>query len=442
MNCEILKGNPASFQKIISDIPGDKSISHRAAILGSLCEGTTTISQYLMSEDCVNTLHIFKALGVPIDINTRDQSVQIEGVGLSGLKKPSHSLDVGNSGTGIRLITGVLAAQPFSSEITGDASIQKRPMKRIVAPLTAMGADIKGISASQNTTPPLCILPANKLLGITYDMPIASAQVKSCVLLAALWASGETKLIQPALSRDHTERMLRFFGVEVKESGLTLSIKGGQTLMAPSSSLTIPSDISSAAFLIVLALCAQSGYLTLTGINVNPTRDRFLQVLIKMGGKITISNERNVMSEPVADITVTSSDLQNTHISEEDVPFLIDEIPILSVAALFAKGVFKVTGASELRVKESDRIQSIVDMVSEMGGKVVAYDDGFEIEGPVKINKFRYGSGGDHRMAMSAVIAAVASNTPATVENCDCIATSFPQFFVILQRLTDRINVL
>lgn len=440
----VVYASPNLATNLRIDIPGDKSISHRALMIGALATGTYCFHNFLASDDCLHTMAIFRQLGVQIEFNSNQKTITIHGVGLHGLKPSNQILDVGNSGTLIRLITGVLAAQSFSSEITGDESIQKRPMRRIIDPLIQMNADITGQSGKKpgDIVPPLHIKGNPSLCPITYSLPMASAQVKSAVLLAGLYAIGTTVIIEPAPCRDHTERMLRLFGAAIQSTAGQISLTGPAHLATHESNLFIPSDISSAAFWMVLGLIRKNMRLVLPHIGLNPTRNKLIEILQQMGGRITIDNANYSAFEPYGDIVIQSSDLHNITVQAEDIPNIIDEIPILSVAALFAKGQLRIRNAKELRVKESDRISAIVHMIRAMGGNITEYEDGFDIEGGTGVTKdFEIESYFDHRIAMSAIIAAAAANKQGLIHPVECINTSFPVFFDILKQLQLNFNV-
>lgn len=422
--------------QIISDIPGDKSISHRAIILGALAENNSEFHNFLCAEDCLNTAKIFSELGVPVELHTETATVKIKGQGLRGLKAPKDTLDVGNSGTGIRLITGVLAAQTFSTTITGDKSIQKRPMKRIITPLTKMGAKISGQALNDNIVPPLHISGQTAITSTTYDMPMASAQVKSAILLAGLFANGTTTVIEPAPSRNHTEVMLSNFGVPVTTKGNTICLTGPATLKNPNpdTPIWIPSDFSSAAFFIILGLIGKTP-ITTTGIGLNPSRAALVDVLIEMGANIKIENTKTGV-EPYGDITANPSTLKNGLVPKAVIPYIIDEIPILAIAACFGNGPLTVKNAEELRVKESDRIAAIGRLVTALGAGFEEFEDGFTLTPPTTpIPNFSCETFGDHRIAMSALIAAKAAGVTAHVSETASIQTSFPNFLAILGRL-------
>ena len=403
-------------------VPGDKSISHRSIMLGSLAEGTTHVSGFLQGEDCLCTLKAFRAMGVAIEGPSDDGKVTIHGVGLHGLQAPSHDLDMGNSGTSMRLMSGLMSGQAFDVRMTGDASLSKRPMKRVTVPLAAMGARI---DATEKGTPPLLVHGGSQLQGMHYDMPMASAQVKSSLLLAGLYADGETSVTEPAPTRDHTERMLRGFGYAVKTDGNRISLQGGGKLTA--TDIDVPSDISSAAFFMVGASIAEGSDLTLEHVGINPTRTGIIDILRLMGANLELLNEREVGGEPVADIRVRSAPLKGIQIPEELVPLAIDEFPVLFVAAAFAQGQTVLTGAEELRVKESDRIQVMADGLIACGVDAQPTPDG------IIINPGNFGGGtidshGDHRIAMSFTMAALRATQPIIINDCANVNTSFPNF--------------
>jgi len=402
-------------------VPGDKSISHRSIMLGSLAEGTTHVSGFLEGEDSLATLKAFKAMGVNIE-GPENGTVTIEGVGMDGLLAPDEPLDLGNSGTSMRLMSGLLAGQGFEVTLIGDASLSTRPMKRVTDPLATMGAEI-------NTTPkgtaPLVIRPVDGLRSINYDMPVASAQVKSCLLLAGMRAEGQTCVTEPAPTRDHTERMLRGFGYEVKTDGNKICLQGGGTLTA--CDIDVPSDISSAAFFLVGASIAEGSDLTIQHVGMNPTRDGVISILRLMGADIEVLNEKEVGGEPVADLRVRSARLKGIRIPEEFVPLAIDEFPALFVAAACADGETVLTGAEELRVKESDRIQVMADGLLALGIDITPTEDGAIIKGG-QMGSATVASHGDHRIAMSFAMAALRSSGTITIEDCANVNTSFPGF--------------
>lgn len=419
-------------------VPGDKSISHRSIMLGSIAEGTTEVEGFLEGEDSLATLQAFRDMGVVIEGPNRGK-VTIHGVGLHGLKTPPNSIYLGNSGTSIRLLAGLLAGQDFDVEMSGDASLSKRPMKRVSDPLRLMGANIE---TAEGGRPPL-VLKASKLSGIHYDLPMASAQVKSCILLAGLYAEGETSVTEPAPTRDHTERMLKGFGYPVKVEGNKVTIQSGGKLTG--THIDVPADISSAAFLMVAASIAEEADITLEHVGVNPTRVGIINILRAMGGNIDVFNEREVGGEPVADIRVRNADLKGIHIPEDQVPLAIDEFPALFIAAACAEGETVLTGAEELRVKESDRIQVMIDGLQQMGVECQGTPDGAIIQGMGKGNYFGKGtiaSHHDHRIAMSFAIASLRAVEPITIEDCQFVATSFPTFVDICDAAGMHIDVL
>ena len=402
-------------------IPGDKSISHRALMFAALAEGESRLDGFLPSEDTLATEVALKALGVTI-IHQSESSLTVQGVGLRGLKKPDTSLYFGNSGTSTRLMSGILAGAGIECEIRGDASLMTRPMSRIVEPLRDMGANISSTKAG---TLPLMINSAGSLKAIEYTCPVASAQLKSCLLLAGLYAEGETIIHEPAVSRDHTERMLSVFGVELTQSDLTVSLKGGQSLNA--TNITIPADISSAAFFILGAAISEEGDVLLKQVGVNPTRHAVLTILQRMGADIQLSNQNQLAGEPVADIRVKASRLRGIDIPQSLVPIAIDEFPAIMIAAAVAEGKTTLRGAEELRVKESDRIHAMVEGLRALKVEVEEFEDGMCVTGG-KIQGGRVNSYTDHRIAMSFAMAGLAANEPIIVTDCTNVATSFPGF--------------
>lgn len=414
-------------------VPGDKSISHRSIMLGSIAEGVTEVTGFLEGEDALATLQAFRDMGVVIEGPERGR-VRVHGVGLRGLKAPPGPLYVGNSGTSMRLLSGILSAQPFDTVMTGDASLTKRPMERIAKPLRLMGADIQ--TTGERGTPPVSVHGASTaakggLKGIHYDMPVASAQVKSGVLLAGLWADGETSVTEPAPTRDHTERMLKGFGYEVTVQGSTASLRGGGKLTA--TKIDVPSDISSAAFFLVAASIAPNSDLTLEHVGINPTRVGVINILKAMGGNMEVFNEREIGGEPVADIRVRSAQLKGINIPEDQVPLAIDEFPALFIAAACAQGTTVLTGAEELRVKESDRIQVMADGLAVLGIKATPTPDGIVIEGG-QLGSGEVISHGDHRIAMSFSMAGLRASGPIVIRDCANVATSFPDFLGLAKR--------
>jgi 3-phosphoshikimate 1-carboxyvinyltransferase len=402
-------------------VPGDKSISHRSIMLGSIAEGTTEVSGFLNGDDCMATLNAFRSMGVQID-GPDAGNVIIKGVGLHGLKKPESDLDMGNSGTSMRLMSGLMSGQSFAVRMTGDSSLSKRPMQRVTKPLALMGAKI---DTDAGGTPPLVIHADNSLSGIHYDMPIASAQVKSSVLLAGLYARGETSVTEPAPTRDHTERMLRGFGYKVTTNDNHISLQGGGKLTA--TQIDVPADISSAAFFMVGASIAEGSDLTLKHVGINPTRTGIINILKLMGARIELLNETTIGGEPVADIRIRSTPLKGIQIPEALVPLAIDEFPVIFVAAAFAEGETVLTGAEELRVKESDRIQVMADGLTACGANAQATPDGIIIQGG-SMQGGTVDSHGDHRIAMAFTMAGLCADAAITINNCSNVNTSFPDF--------------
>lgn len=402
-------------------VPGDKSISHRSIMLGSLSHGITKVSGFLEGEDALSTLKAFQAMGVKIE---RDgDNVTIHGVGINGLKKPQGPLDLGNSGTSIRLMSGILAAQAFDCELVGDESLSKRPMNRVINPLRDMGAIID----SNDGKPPLKITGGQTLKGIDYDLPVASAQVKSCILLAGLYADGDTCVTEPAPTRDHTERMLKGLGYKVRVNDNQMCLTGGGDLKA--TEIQVPSDISSSAFFMVAAAIAPKADITLLGVNINPTRTGVIDILQLMGANLTLSNEREIGGELLADIRIQSSKLTGIHIPEGLVPLAIDEFPAVFIAASCATGETILTGAKELRVKESDRIQVMADGLDILGIDNEVLEDGIKIQGGVfKEPTGMIESHHDHRISMSFAVASLRCDYPIEINGVDNVMTSFPNF--------------
>lgn len=410
-------------------VPGDKSISHRAVMFGSISEGLTEITDFLQGADCLSTISCFRKMGIEIE-NTGER-ILVHGRGLHGLTAPSETLDAGNSGTTTRLISGILAGQNFSSRLTGDASIQSRPMNRIIHPLREMGAQIS--SENENGCAPL-LIRGTSLHGIDYRSPVASAQVKSCILLAGLYADRETSVTEPALSRDHTERMLKSFGARVKRTGLTAQIFPESRLIGQK--IQIPGDISSAAYFLAAALLVPGSEILLKNVGINPTRDGILQVIKKMGGDLQIHNQRTISGEPVADLLVRHSSLNGTVIEGDLIPTLIDEIPILAVLASFAEGTTVIRNAEELKVKESDRLSIMVEELLAMGAEVTGTDDGMIIRGGKPLRGTRIDSHKDHRIAMSFAVAGLAADGVTSIPDSGCVAISYPGFYEDLQKLS------
>ncbi len=414
-------------------IPGDKSISHRSLMLSSLANSPVVIKNFLFSADCLATANCLRALGSRIETDA-EGNVRVQGRGLNGLREPEDVLDAQNSGTTMRLMTGILAAQPFFSILTGDESLKKRPMGRVIEPLRQMGAKIVG--RQQSRFAPLAILPGKELTGLEYQLPVASAQVKSALLLAHLCARKPGTVYEPYRSRDHTERMFKAFAVPVAVSETAVAIQPVGELKAPPA-INIPGDISSAAYWLIAASIIPHSELTLKDVGMNPTRTGIIDVLRKMGADLTIINERGNGEEPVADIVVKSASLQAADIGPEIMPRLIDEIPIITVAALFAEGRTTISGAAELRVKESDRLQAVVAELTKMGAKITETADGLILTGPQKLNFAECRSHNDHRMAMSLAVAGMAANGVA-IDQAGCVAISYPDFFAALDLLVKR----
>ena len=408
-------------------VPGDKSISHRAVMFGSLAKGTTRITHFLEGADCLSTISCFRKMG--IDIENNNGEILVHGKGLRGLSSPTDILDVGNSGTTTRLISGILAGQNFVSELTGDASIQRRPMKRIMTPLLSMGADITSIKG--NNCVPLRIA-GHPLKAIHYDSPVASAQVKSCVLLAGMYSDGVTSVTEPVLSRNHTEIMLNYFGAQVTSEGTTASIVPEPSLHARE--ITVPGDISSAAYFIAAGLLVPGSEILLKNVGINPTRDGLLRVCKDMGADITMLNV-NMDGEPTADLLVRTSSLHGTTVGGEIIPTLIDEIPMIAVMAAFAEGTTIIKDAKELKVKESDRILVMAENLSRMGADITPTDDGMIIHGGKPLHGAVIDSYLDHRVAMSFAIAGLLCDGPLSIKGGDCVKISYPEFYEDLYRL-------
>lgn len=419
-------------------VPGDKSISHRAVMFASLAEGRSRISGFLNGEDCLSTMKAFRTLGAEVQIDAPDR-LRIGGLGLHGLKAPTQALDLGNSGTSMRLMAGLMSGQRFSSTLTGDASLSRRPMRRVVEPLRRMGAQIE---TTENGTAPLSIGPAECLHGIDYESPVSSAQVKSCLLLAGLYAEGETLVREPAPSRDHSERMLQAFGVEVVAQPGQAGLHGGQILQA--CDIEVPADISSAAFFLVAAAIVSGSELILSDVGINPTRTGVIEILRRMGADIEILDAREFGSEPVADLRVRGVGLRGMKIGAELVASAIDEFPALFIAAACADGETVISGAEELRVKESDRIQAMVDGLRILGVDAEARADGACIAGVGAAGQLgggRIDSLGDHRVAMSFAVAALRASSPIVIDDCANVDTSFPGFAALAAGAGLKISV-
>ncbi len=408
-------------------VPGDKSVSHRALMLGGIAEGRTTISGFLAGEDCLATMAAMSAMGVDI-LQTSATDIVVNGVGLRGLVEPSAELDLGNSGTAMRLMAGLLSGQSFPSVMVGDESLTSRPMRRVITPLSSMGAEIE----SNDGCPPLRIQGGSHLRGIDYTLPVASAQVKSAVLLAGLYADGITTVKEPAVTRDHTERMLSAMGVKVDRADSRISLRGDQQLFG--TDIQVPADLSSASFVMLAAILSKSADVLLDGVGVNPTRTGVIDILQAMGADISLQNARLYGEEPVADIRVRASTLHGGSVDPKLVSLAIDEFPVLFVAAAAASGKTEFTGIGELRVKESDRIAAMASGLRNLGIRVDETDDGATVHG----GKFRGGvveSHGDHRVAMSLAVAATVADDTVTVKDVAAVNTSFPEFTDCLGRL-------
>lgn len=419
---------PAHSLKGEIHIPGDKSISHRSVMFGALANGMTEVTHFLQGADCLSTISCFQKLGIPIE-NTNG-CIRIHGKGLHGLCAPACVLDVGNSGTTMRLLSGILAGQPFSSTLNGDASIQKRPMKRIITPLREMGAAVSGTDGTDCA--PLFINGAS-LRGIDYQSPVASAQVKSCILLAGLYADTKTSVTEPSLSRNHTELMLRSFGAEITCSDTTATILPDAVLTGQK--IDVPGDISSAAYFIAAALLVPNAEVLIHNVGVNPTRDGILRAAKAMNADITRLNEHQVSGEPVCDLLVRSSSLTATTVEGSLIPALIDEIPILAVLAAYANGTTIIRDAAELKVKESNRIETIVSNLKKMGADVEATEDGMIIYGGKPLHFAEIDPHADHRIAMAFAVAALCAQGGAEILNAECASVSYPSFYKDLQSL-------
>lgn len=413
-------------------VPGDKSISHRAVMFSSMAKGTAKIYGFLPGADCLSTISCFRKMGVSIEQN--GDQVVVQSSGLEGLKEPHDILDVGNSGTTIRLMSGILAGRPFHSTLIGDESIARRPMKRVVQPLKLMGARIDGRSGGDFT--PLAIR-GGELKGIEYRSPVASAQVKSAIILAGLQAEGITTVYEPHLSRDHTERMLSSFGVELKSFEGGVSIQGGQA-MQQQDEIHVPGDISSAAFMLAAAAIVPGSELTIRGVGVNPTRTGIIDVLLEMGADLKVEDERIQNGEPVADLTIRYAPLKGIEIGGAIIPRLIDEIPIISIIASQAQGKTVIRDAEELKVKETNRIDVMVQELKKLGATIEATDDGMIIQGGAALTGARCHSHGDHRIGMSMAIAGLVAEGETSIEEAEAINVSFPGFEQILNKIAEQ----
>lgn len=407
-------------------VPGDKSISHRGVMFGALAKGTTRITHFLEGADCLSTVDCFRKMGVNID-RTGDE-IRVHGRGLFGLRAPEGVLDCGNSGTTMRLLSGILAGQPFSSTLTGDASIQKRPMKRVIEPLSAMGARISG----KNGCAPLTVA-GSPLKGIDWHSPVASAQVKSAVLLAGLYADGPTSVSEPARSRDHSERMLAAFGADLKIGETTVTIRPAEELYA--GEVPVPGDISSAAYFLAAAALVPNSEILLKKVGINPTRDGMIRVMREMGADLTLLNIQDEGPEPAADLLIRTSSLHGTVIEGDIIPTLIDELPILAVLACFAEGETIIRDAAELKVKESNRIRTVTENLIRMGADVTETEDGMIIRGGKPLSGAEITCYEDHRIAMSFAVAALGARGETRLKGASCVRISYPSFFEDLSRL-------
>ena len=412
-------------------VPGDKSISHRSIMLGSLAKGTTEVTGFLQGADCLSSISCFQKMGIDINNNPDTNTVLIHGKGLHGLSAPSDVLDVGNSGTTTRLMSGILAAQPFTSTVDGDASIRKRPMGRIMTPLSMMGASFESLATAKCA--PFKIHGGN-LQGIHYESPVASAQVKSAILLAGLYADGQTSVTEPALSRNHTELMFESFGIDIKTIGTTATVTPAKELIAQK--IEVPGDISSAAYFIVAGLITPNSEITIKNVGINPTRDGILTVCKNMGADITLSNVKDDIGEPVADITVRTSSLHGCTIEGDIIPKLIDEIPVIAIMAAFANGTTIIKDAQELKVKESNRIDVMVNNLSSMGVDIEGTEDGMIISGGKPLHAATIDSKLDHRIAMSFAIAGGLADGDTEIIGAECVNISYPSFYSDLDMLT------
>ncbi|MFJ7887663.1 3-phosphoshikimate 1-carboxyvinyltransferase [Lysinibacillus xylanilyticus] len=421
MSEKVLQYDKPSLQGTLT-IPGDKSISHRSVMFGAIATGKTTVDGFLLGEDCLSTIDCFRKLGVKIDVE--GTNVSIDSPGIEGWQEPTEVLYTGNSGTTTRLMLGILAGSTVHSVMTGDASIGKRPMRRVIDPLRQMGAHITGRADGQYT--PLAI-QGTALQAIDYHMPVASAQVKSAVLLAGLRTEGTTIVREIEVSRDHTERMLRQFGAKVDEVDGVISLKGGQSLTG--THVSVPGDISSAAFFLVAGAICEESKITLENVGINPTRDGIIEVLHNMGASITVMPNEDSQSEPTATITIETSTLEGTTIEGDIIPRLIDEIPILALLATQAKGKTIIKDAEELKVKETDRITAVVDELKKLGANIEATDDGMVIQGPTPLRGASLQTYGDHRIGMMGAVAALITDGAVVIDDAECIAVSYPSFF-------------
>ncbi len=407
-------------------VPGDKSISHRSIMFGALSKGITEIEGFLMGEDCLSTINCFQKLG--INIEQYQNKILVHGKGLHGLTAPTEILDVGNSGTTLRLISGILSAQPFCSQLTGDSSIQKRPMNRIAVPLRNMGAVLKGNDDNKLFAP--FTIEGRQLKGITYTLPVASAQVKSAILLAGIFAECETVVIEPQPTRDHTEIMLRYMGADIQKIGNEIHCKPAEQLYAKK--IVVHADISSAAYFMVMACICENSEILLKNVGINQTRTGIIDALKAMGGNIAIENESIINGEKIANIRVKYSALHGTTIGGADIPRLIDEIPVIAVAACFAKGTTIIKDAQELKVKESNRIQTIITELKKFGADITETEDGMIINGVEHLKGCTVESHNDHRIALAMSIAGACALGETTIVDAECVNISFPNFYDIV----------
>lgn len=424
-----MKLQPAAHIRGEVTVPGDKSISHRAVMFGAISDGKTEIQNFLEGADCLSTISCFRSMG--IEIEKKQNQILVHGKGLRGLTAPSGILDCGNSGTTTRLISGILSPQPFTSTLTGDDSIKKRPMNRIIEPLTMMGADIKSLNGNGCAPLQICGRP---LHGIHYHSKVASAQVKSAILLAGLYAEGETRVTEPKLSRNHTELMLKRFGADVRTEGTTAVIRPASHLTG--TSILVPGDISSAVYFVAAALILPNSEVLIKNVGINPTRAGLLTVCKNMGAQISLVNESHEGSEPTADLLVHSSNLKGTVIEGDLIPAMIDELPTVALMACFAEGTTVIRDAAELKVKESNRIAIMVENLSAMGADIVETEDGMIIHGGKPLHGAVIDSHKDHRIAMTFAVAALAAGGETEILDADCVSISYPRFYDELNRLT------
>lgn len=410
------------------EVPGDKSISHRAIMFGALANGQTTIEHFLHGEDCLSTIAVFRQLGVAIDVSS--DKITVHGTGIESLKQPSTILDVGNSGTTIRLMMGILAGRPFKSQLTGDASIQKRPMNRVITPLKTMSA---AISAQEGGLAPVTVSAVEAITGINYDMPVASAQVKSALLFAGMQSDDVTIINEKEKSRDHTERMLQQFGGEITINGLSISITKQPPLQGQN--IYVPGDISSAAFFLVAASLLAGSKVTLKNVGMNPTRTGIIDVLRDMGAAIAETSQPTT-GEPLSDLTVSAAPLKATEIGGSLIPRLIDELPIIALLATQAEGTTVIKDAEELKVKETNRIDTVAEELTKMGADITATPDGLIIKGPTALHGATVSSHGDHRIGMMLAVAGFIASSPVELEDAEAIAVSYPNFFEHVEQLS------